>query len=154
METIENIKTDEGYRAEPYICSEGKLTWLYGRNIDDRPITEDEWANLKLILYAGGDLKQWADCLFSQEVTLVDSDLLALGFNRIMHTDNVSNIVLNMAYNMGVTKFNPKKWPKFFKALADKDYKEAAEQMKDSRWYGQVGRRSGRLYKAMLALGE
>ena len=42
-ETIEQIKIDEGYRAEPYLCSEGKLTWLYGRNIEDRPITDNEW---------------------------------------------------------------------------------------------------------------
>lgn len=150
METIENIKTDEGYRAEPYICPAGKLTVLYGRNIEDRPFTSDELTSLKEILKAGGTLKDWADKLFEEEIQrLRDESFYIKGFARMGAPEEVQNIILNMAYNMGLTRFSPARWPKFFAAVAAQDYQEAARQMIDSRWYGQVGHRATRLVNSM-----
>lgn len=51
METIEQIMNDEaGFRADIYLCTEGKRTWLYGRNIEDMPITPYEWGMLSKML--------------------------------------------------------------------------------------------------------
>ena len=127
METIEQIKEDEGgYQADVYLCTAGKLTWLYGRNIEDRPITDSEWIWLSDILRQGRTQKEWADKLFNHEV---DHLCIGLATHTIFLNDmpeEVRNIVLNMAYNMGLTKFNPTKWPNFFTAIKDRDWKLAA----------------------------
>ncbi len=162
METIEQIKADEGYRAEPYICTAGKLTWLYGRNIEDRPITKEEWGVYKLkIATERWGLKEFADWLFKGEVQTVYAELKDRGFNRFNHDSREANIIIgNMAYNMGTTRFNPKKWPNFFAAIERKDYDRAATEMEwrdstckeRSRWYLQTGNRSKRLVESMRRL--
>lgn len=149
METIENIKTDEGYRSEPYLCSAGKLTWLYGRNIEDRPITQEEWEDLKLLLEEGSTIKEWAHDLFMIEIVELEDVVQKRWDIELYHSPEVTSILINMLYNMGESRFNPLKWPKFFKAVRNRNYKKAAEEMKNSRWYRQVGKRSERLYNAM-----
>ena len=154
VETIEQIKIDEGYRAEPYLCSEGKLTWLYGRNIEDRPITDNEWKKLIMLLSSGLNLKDWAGELFNYEIKILKKSLNGYAVYISHYPEEVGVIVLNMAYNMGLSRFNPKKWPKFFKAIREHDYEEAAKQMKNSKWYRQVGNRSRRLVDSMLRISR
>jgi lysozyme len=57
-------------------------------------------------------------------------------------------VVVDMLFNLGRVRFGTFK--KFQAALALKDYTLAAHEMKDSRWYDQVGRRAVKLQKAML----
>ena len=58
-----------------------------------------------------------------------------------------------MAFNMGITRFNPTMWAKMFTALANEDYGEASKEMLDSNWARQTKRRSKRLSDMML-LGD
>lgn len=58
-------------------------------------------------------------------------------------------VLLDMLFNMGLTRFNPDKWPKMFQALEEKDWAEVANQMLSSAWAGQVKSRSERLAKLM-----
>ena len=147
METIKKIKSDEGgYKSEIYLCTAGKLTWLYGRNIDDRPITKKEWALLRTFLKKGLTQKQWANSLFTVEVLSIERELLTY-VNRV--PEEVRAIIINMAYNMGTTRFNPKKWPKFFRAIKAKNWKQAAIEGRDSMWFRQVGVRSIRLMNSL-----
>ena len=154
METIDQIKIDEGgYRAEIYLCSSGKLTWLYGRNITDRPINVFEFDLLEICLREGQSQKDWADILFRNEIQdnfRLLKDSYGLKFQNI--EESASNVIYNMAYNMGVTKFNPDKWPKFFKAIQEEDYKQAAKEGRDSKWFNQVGQRSIRLMNSLEVL--
>ena len=62
-------------------------------------------------------------------------------------------IIIDMAFNMGITRFNPTKWPKFFIAIANEDYGTASKEMLDSNWARQTKRRSKRLSDMML-LGD
>jgi len=39
---VERVKVHEGLRLKPYRCTAGKLTIGYGRNLDDRGISEEE----------------------------------------------------------------------------------------------------------------
>lgn len=39
---IERVKVHEGLRLKPYRCTAGKLSVGYGRNLDDRGISEEE----------------------------------------------------------------------------------------------------------------
>ncbi len=154
METIEQIKEDEGgYQAEVYLCTAGKLTWLYGRNIEDRPITGKEWYSLRVIIETGGNQIEWAESLFMNELRGLD-----VGFRRAgcdywrKLPDEVRTVLLNMGYNMGLTRFNPSKWPNFFTAIKDRDWKLAAAHGRDSLWFFQVGHRSARLMKSLAAV--
>jgi len=62
-------------------------------------------------------------------------------------------IIIDMAFNMGITRFNPTMWTKLFTALANEDYGEASKEMLDSNWARQTKRRSKRLSDMML-LGD
>jgi len=150
METIEQIKADEGgYKEEVYLCSKGKLTWLCGRNIEDRPITDREWKRLKHSIKAGLGQKHWADVLFDIEISNLDNFYWATWKHYADLPMGVKNIILNMGYNMGTTKFNHHKWPKFFKAIRVHDWRQASIQGRDSKWFRQVGGRSLRLMKSL-----
>lgn len=167
LETIEAIMRDEGgYKSEVYLCSTGKLTWLYGRNIDDRPITEREWEMLKSTLTNGGTQEDWAKALFYNELSQILRQLQVQGVVLYDHDVSASlrAIILNLAYNMGTTRFNPKNWPKFFAAFHKRDGAEMARQLKYadpdegrlSLWWNQVDNhddnfvgRAERLYKAL-----
>ena len=56
-------------------------------------------------------------------------------------------VVIDLRYNLGPTRFRGFK--KMIAALARGDYKAAAAEMVDSRWYHEVGSRSKRLVKMM-----
>ena len=58
-------------------------------------------------------------------------------------------VIIDMAFNMGITRFNNIKWPKFFKALENEDWDTATKEMLDSNWARQTKRRAVRLSKMM-----
>lgn len=152
MEKLSNIKTDEGYSKLPYLCSEGYMTWLHGRNLESNPITEEEWKLLKneLIKYDSDTaLENWAEMLLNQEIIKL-KDILKRSIHYFSDLpQNVQNIIINMAYNMGTGRFNSTKWPKFFAAVENKTWDKAADEMGNSKWFKQVGSRAVRLVKNM-----
>ena len=59
-------------------------------------------------------------------------------------------VLLDMLFNMGMTRFNPNKWPSMFKAIEEENWDEASNQMLDSAWAKQVKTRADRLSEMML----
>ena len=59
----------------------------------------------------------------------------------------VQEILVNMMFNMGRTRLS--KFKKMNAALIDGDWKEAAKEGRDSRWYRQVTNRAERLMTRM-----
>ena len=57
-----------------------------------------------------------------------------------------------MSFNLGLTRLS--KFKKLKTALLQRDYNSAAKEMMDSRWYGQVGRRSRELVKTMKSIKD
>ena len=64
--------------------------------------------------------------------------------------DVVQEVCLEMAFQLGLTKLN--KFINFKKALAETNWVEAIEQMKDSRWYNQTPNRAKSLMDKMKKL--
>ena len=64
----------------------------------------------------------------------------------------MDKILLNMSFNLGRTRLS--KFKKMFAHLANNDYEKAADEMIDSNWYKQVGRRSKRLVERMRNVGR
>lgn len=61
--------------------------------------------------------------------------------------DEVQQILVNMMFNMGRPRLSGFK--KFNAAIAAGDWKEAAKEGRDSRWYNQVTNRAERLMKRL-----
>ena len=59
-------------------------------------------------------------------------------------------IIIDMAFNMGITRFNSAKWPNFFRAIRNELWDEASKEMLDSNWARQTKRRSENLSKIMF----
>lgn len=127
---IEMLKIHEGLSFKAYKCSAGKTTVGYGRNLDDKGITKEEaeW----LLLNDVHEITQQAEDNFPW-------------FNSL---DEVrKNVVLDMLYNLGLSKFI--KFKLLIHFLEIGDYTQASIEMKDSLWYDQVGERAVRLCKMM-----
>ncbi len=120
----------QGPELFPYRDTVGKLTIGYGRNLDDRGITQAE-----------------ADFMLSADIRYTLSEAESLPYWERL--DSVRKIVVSdMIYNLGFSKFRGFK--RFHAAMMLPDYILAAHEMKDSRWYHQTLRRAKVLHKSML----
>ena len=83
------------------------------------------------------------------ERVLSDCKILYPNFDDL--PEEAQQIIANMMFNMGrprLTKFKMMK-----DAVDNGDWNEAADQMVDSRWYAQVGKRAERLVDRMRNVG-
>ena len=111
----QNIIKNEGFESKPYLCPNKKLTIGYGRNLENG-ITERE------------------------AVILLENDLLSLKLELedklsvFKNLDDIrQNVILEMAYNMGVPKLlNFKKTIEFLKK---NDFDSASKEMLNSKWH-------------------
>jgi len=120
----------EGLKLKPYKDTVGKLTIGVGRNLDDRGITEDE------ALY-----------MLDNDIRILEEEL-----DRVLpwwrELDDVrQEVLLNMAFNLGVPKLL--RFENFLRALREGNYAQASEEMLNSLWRQQVGRRAKELAIAM-----
>lgn len=128
---VEHVKDSEGFRTYPYRCTADKLTIGYGRNLEDVGVSREE-----------------AEVLLRNDLAGAIEHAESLDF--FPGLDPVRQIVIvDMIFNLGASRF--RLFRKFQAALALKDYTLAAHEMKDSRWYTQVGRRAKKLHAAMLS---
>jgi len=130
---LQQLQRHEGLRLKPYRDAVGKLTIGYGRNLDDRGISEDE---------AGFMLDNDID----QVVAELERLPLYLGLDSVRQT-----VLANMAFNMGVPTLL--EFRRMLGALAEKDWDRAADEMLDSKWARQVGSRAVELSE-LMRLGE
>jgi len=124
---------DEGTRASAYKDSEGYITIGVGRLIDETK---------------GGTLS-------ADEIEfLLDNDIdkiINLTIREFEWYYDLSEIrqevILNMIFNLGLNGF--KKFKNMIGALKGHNWEDAAREMLDSKWSGQVGQRAIRLSEAM-----
>lgn len=128
----EGAVTDGRGNHKPYHCPAGRLTIGYGRNIEERGITDAE-----------------AEHLLDSDIIKSTSELTsALRFYSQM--DDVHKAVLiNMHFNMGLGRLLG--FRKMLEAIERGDYSAAAAEMLDSRWARQIGRRAAELADQMRA---
>ena len=79
------------------------------------------------------------------QVTIDECKLLYSDFDDM--PEELQHILANMMFNMGRPRLS--RFHKMKKAVDEKNYSEAAVQMKDSRWYNQVTKRAERLIDRM-----
>lgn len=129
------IKQHEGLRLFVYVCSAGKQTIGYGRNIDTD----------------GGKGLSIEECeyLLRNDIDQVTKHLQYT--LSIFHFLNEARqaVLISMVYNLGLNGFS--KFKKMLKALHNLDYAAAAKEMLDSRWAIQVGQRANDLAEIMAS---
>jgi len=133
VNSIELLKRHEGFRKHPYLCTAGKLTVGYGRNLEAVGISEDEATYLleRDVMWAMAHLRRepyWA------------------GLNEPRQA-----VLINMVFNLGWAGFS--KFRRMLDNVRAGDYGSAAEEMLDSTWAEQVKGRAREL-AAIMRTGE
>lgn len=136
-ELIETIKEDlikhEGYKDEIYLCSEGIPTFGIGHAVKEYDV---EWT-----WPVGTPVeKERIDNAFQADLKDAANDVKALVPSIEDKPSQCQRVLVNMAFNLGRTRLG--KFKKMIAAVEENNFKEAANQMVDSRWYNQVGNRS------------
>ncbi len=125
MNIVEKIKKHEGFRGMPYKDSLGYPTIGYGTKL---PIDEED-----------------AELLLKKRLNDVRRELES----RVDFFDNlpetIQEVLLDMAYNMGVPRLFT--FRRMWQAVRDRDWERMADEMVDSLWYRQVGRRAEELVR-------
>lgn len=121
------IDENEGNVLTVYRCPAGKLTIGRGRNLEDRGITHEE-----------------SDYLLRNDVAEAHSRLSSefafyKGLSEIRQA-----VLIDMYHNLGLTGLLG--FRKMLTALRNGDWHEAAEQVRQSRYWSQVGVRAMRNY--------
>ena len=119
---------DEGYRKKLYTDSVGKLTIGIGHNIDDLGLSD-----------------RGIDMIYQEDLETAHSNLHRLYPQWQSLPEGRQHVLLNMSFNLGYRRF--KGFKRFWKAVKADDTDGAIREMKDSRWYSQVGIRADRLSK-------
>jgi len=80
-------------------------------------------------------------------VEVAYSDACAIFLNLDSQPTNVQRVCVNMAFNLGRNRLS--KFKNMITAVNEGNYSKAADEMIDSKWYGQVGNRSKELVELM-----
>ena len=87
------------------------------------------------------------DSLFIQDLSKAVRDARIFLPNFDSQPTAIKTIIIDMSFNLGLTRLS--KFQKLRKALVNYNYPEATKEMKDSKWYNQVGNRSRTLVNMM-----
>lgn len=135
----------EGSRAKPYTCTEGFLTVGIGHNMEAKPLPHQMVASI--IERAGGLTDEEISEVFALDIpeseTAVNAVSTTYGVDWQILSPLRQEVLINMAFNLGQKRLAG--FQKMWAALKAGDYKEAAKQMLDSKWAGQVGPRAPEL---------
>jgi GH24 family phage-related lysozyme (muramidase) len=88
--------------------------------------------------------------LFDKDIQITIDECEQLFGNFQDLPEEVQQILANMMYNMGRPRLS--KFRKLCKAVAERNWKECAIQMEDSKWHKQVTKRADRLISRMNAV--
>tara|TARA_R100001163_G_C5025462_1_gene167135 strand:+ start:62 stop:490 length:429 start_codon:yes stop_codon:yes gene_type:complete len=127
---IEQLKIHEGVRDKVYLDTEGIETIGVGRNLRDKGLSEDEINYLLM-----NDIDEFKSKVQDTWDWWDDLD------------DVRQRVVVDMAFNMGLGGLS--KFKKTLGHIESGEYEEASEEMLNSRWAEQVGRRANTLSEMM-----
>ena len=132
---LDMLMLHEGLELKPYQCTADKTSIGVGRNLQDLGISEDE-----------------AKYLLNNDVDRILKEVEHWSFLEKLNEPRQA-VILDMVFNMGVTRFNANTWVKTFAAIQNEEWEKAANEMLDSKWAKQVGQRAIRLSQ-MIRKGE
>lgn len=127
---LNRIKTHEGFRSKPYLCSKGKLTIGFGRNLESKGLSQKEAETLLL-----NDVDEAVNALEKE-----------FDFFKSLNQTR-QEVLTEMCFNLGLAGL--KKFQKMIQALDEKNYVLASQEMMKSAWATQVKKRAQTLSQLM-----
>lgn len=124
-------RDNENLALKPYHDTVGKLTIGYGRNIEDKGLTIAE-----------------SELLLANDVVEAHGELHAQFTFYPGLSETRQAVLMDLYHNMGLPRLLTFK--KMLRALQIGDFDEAANQLRDSRYYGQVGVRAQRNFLMLM----
>lgn len=138
---VDRIEFHEGLRLEPYRCTRGKLTIGIGRCIDTNPFTTEEL--IAIGDWKHGITKAMAYMLCQNDINRCIKELK----KEIPFFANLDKerqyALIDLDFNMGWDRLS--KFKKMLEALGTGNYKRAAEELLNSKYASQVGKRARRI---------
>lgn len=129
----EMLKQHEGLSLFPYRCPAGALTIGYGHNIDENGISI-----------------QAAELILDDDIDVarrVVTGMLGKDGWKAKLSQNRVNVLVDMAFNLGAAKLP--RFKNMISAMQIGNWDTAANEMLDSKWAQQVGRRAINLARMM-----
>ena len=136
----EQLKIDEGCEDEIYNDHLGYPTFGIGHLV--RESDPEHGSPLGTAVSEGRVIEAFEDDVAS---VLRDCAILYSDFHNL--PEEVQQIVANMMFNLGRPRLS--KFAGMKRGIDARDWDSAADEMVDSRWYRQVGRRAERLVDRM-----
>lgn len=141
-ETIQRLILNEGLRLNPYRCTAGKLTIGVGRCLDTNPLTKEE------IDFIGHDCmeksitKEQAFYLLRHDIETVKKQLdKNLPWWKNLNEDR-QYVLIDMCFQLGLNGLL--KFKKMLSYLSTGFFKQAADELMDSKYARQTPARAER----------
>ena len=141
---------NEGNKPQVYKDSKGNRTIGIGFNLEDA-------GNRKFLKESGIDINELFNgrkltdretkTLYNRSLTQAFKDAQSYDPNFAKRPEAVKMTLVDMAFNLGLTKLN--KFEKMKAGLMNNDYNVAADEIIDSKWYKQVKSRGPRMVQVM-----
>ena len=147
------VKDHEGYRPHVYKDSLGIPTVGIGFNMtrpDAKKIAQQAGINYQNVLLGQEDLSDdQIKEIFKITISIAykDAKQWIPGFDGL--PKNIKLAILDLSFNMGYSRLS--KFVKTKEYILTKDYKSAANELKNSKWASQVGRRVNSVVNLFLA---
>ena len=143
---IQRLVVNEGLKLKPYYCPAGYLTIGIGRNLDGNPLSEEEKAFIGHPVKEGITNDQ-AFYLCRNDLKKVRADLdRELPWWRDLNADR-QFVMIDLCFNMGIRKLL--QFQKTLNSIATGYYVKAGEQLMQSLYAKQVGKRAERNAKCL-----
>ena len=139
----EEIKADEGYKNEIYLDHLSLPTLGVGHLIKE----SDPEFGLEVGTFIDNER---VDELFEQDLNTTLDECTLLYDDFYVLPEEAQLIIANMMFNLGRPRLS--RFHKMKKAVDNRDWQEASNQMKDSKWYRQVTNRAERLCERMAKI--
>ena len=141
----------EGYEPKVYLDSRKKKTIGYGFNLDE-PTVKDYFTkkgyNYKALVTGKQGLSKSQSNAILKDLyndSYQNTKKIIKNFETL--PENVKNVLTDLNYNLGTTKMQ--KFSKMISAIEKQDFKTAAEELKNSNYYNQTGRRARSHYETL-----
>lgn len=122
------IEKWEGRENKPYKDTTGNLTVGVGHKVTDTEVVKSHYTDSEINKLLRDDTRK---AIQAAKTTVKNFD---------QQPTKVKLILVDMAYNLGPTGL--RKFEKAIDAIEKQDYDKASQELKDSKWYGQTGKRA------------
>jgi lysozyme len=140
---MDMIKQHEGVRNQPYKDTKGLWTVGVGHLIGNGKTLPPEWNRT----FTDAEITNIFKKDYQHHMQAAEK---IPGFNNLNLKGQAA--LIDLTFNMGPTWW--KKWPNFTKAMQAGNIAQAANELKNSEWYSQVGRRAPKIVSLLQSGGQ